>query len=307
MIWSTRVLAPARQKTPVAILVAPQHRTKVARRHLLMLAALPLAAALTWHARGTLGAKRSSQGSPESLLYLPPADRLGPLSLGYKEALADLIWLRAIIFAGAKKNGEKHHWLARYVSTINHLAPNFRQPYVWGGVVSMYNGKEVDRKMVEQAVAIMREGVERFPEDHELLFNLGMVLYRDYESLGDIDPQNVQRYKEEGVKLIRKAAAFGASPLIRRLAVSLNSKDSDDALEAEFLRRQLLRADDPELQQLLKRKLRELHLGHQVATLEQARGQFMAEHEKRYPYLPLSVYAVLHRPAPSHEARQVTP
>lgn len=266
---------------------------------MLLVAALPLAATLAWHARSTLQAQRSGQLAQESLLYLPPADRLGPMSLGYKEALADLIWLRAVVFAGNSGNRDKSSWITRYVSTINHLAPNFRRPYLWGGVISIYSGKEIDRQMIDQAVAIMREGVERFPEDHELLFNLGMVLYRDYESLGDVDPKQLQDYKQEGVKLIRRAAAFGASPLIRRLAASLDAQGSNDALEAEFLRRQLLRADDPALRRLLKKKLQALDLGHQVEQLEQAREAFVADHKEDFPYLPLTLYAVLRRPASS--------
>lgn len=266
---------------------------------MLMLALLPLAATLSWHARSTLNIKRSKDLAQESLMYLPPAERLGPMSLGYKEALADLIWLRAIIFAGSRGNQDKGHWLARYVSTINHLAPTFRRPYLWGGVASIYTGKSIDRDMVDQAIAIMREGVERFPEDHELLFNLGMVLYRDYETLSDVDPEIVEAKKQEGVKLIRRAAAFGASPLIRRLAASLEAKGSDDALEAEFLRRQLLLADDPALEKLLKRKLSELDLGHQVKQLEQARTAFVEEHKKELPFVPMTLYAVLRRPKPS--------
>lgn len=261
-----------------------------------MLATLPLACALAWQARHALTLSRSAKLSKESLMYLPPAERLDPMSLGYKEALADLIWLRAVVFAGNSDNRDKSNWLARYVSTINHLAPSFRQPYVWGGVVSIYSGKEIDRAMIDQAVEIMREGVQRFPEDHELLFNLGMVLYRDYASLGDLAPALVEEKKQEGVKLIRRAAAFGASPLIRRLAASLDVEDGDDALEAEFLRRQLLRADDPALRRLLRKKLNALKLGHQVEKLELARKAFIEDHTKQYPYLPMTLYAVLRRP-----------
>lgn len=271
----------------------------MASRRFLALLSIPLAGGLAWFSRACLDTKRSGDLEQESLLYLPPAHHLDPMSLGYKEALADLVWLRAVVFAGNSINRNRSNWLLRYVSTINHLAPNFRQPYVWGGVVSIYNGQAVHREMIDQAVAIMREGVERFPEDHELLFNLGIILYRDYESLGDVDPEIIDSYKQEGVKLIRRAAAFGASPLIRRLAASLDTKDSNDALEAEFLRRQLLRADDPALQELLKRKLAQLDLSHEAEELEQAREAFISEHAQAFPYLPLALYALLHPPAPS--------
>lgn len=266
------------------------------RTLVLSLLLIPVAAALSWQARGKIEALRAKLPAEDNLLYLPPPDRLAPMSLGYKEALADLIWLRAVVFAGTGRNGEKTDWLRRYVSTINHLAPQFRRPYLWGGVVSIYSGKEITRDLLDQSVAILREGLERFPEDHELLFNLGMILFRDYEGLGTMDPATIKAYKNEGAQLIRKAAAFGAPPLIRQLAASLEVEGTEDALQAEFLKRQLVRAQDKELRRLLKHKLAQLDQGHQIEALEQAREAFLKAQQRDFPYLPLDLFAVLESP-----------
>lgn len=252
---------------------------------------------LAWQARQTLTQIRAQGPADESLLYLPPAERLGPLSLGYKEALADLIWLRAVIFAGTGKQGEKIDWLRRYVNTINHLAPTFRQPYQWGSVVTIYSGRDIDQSMIDQSVQILKDGLSHFPEDHEMLFTLGMILFRDYESLGTLDQDTVAQYKREGAHYIRKAAAFGASPLIRKLAASIEQEGSDDALQVEFLKDQLLRAQDEELKRLLKHKLAQLESKVDLAAIEKAQTDFIAAHQADFPYVSPDLFALLQKPA----------
>lgn len=262
------------------------------------LLAIPLAATLAGQAQWRLLEMREQIPAEDSLLYLPPPDRLGPMSLGYREALADFIWLRAVIFAGTMKNGQKIDWLHRYVSTINYLSPQFRRPYLWGGVVTIYNGRDIDRAMLDQSVAIFREGLERFPEDHELLFNLGMILYRDYQSEAkNASPEELKALKAEGAKLIRKAAAFGAPPLIRRLAASLEAEGSEKALQAEFFKRQLLRADDEALKRLLRKKLRALMHERKIADIEKVRNQFSEAHQTQFPYATPALFAVLELPS----------
>lgn len=263
-------------------------------RRLLLLLLVPLAASLSWYGRSSTQALREKLPPEESLLYLPPPDRLGPMSLGFREALSDLIWLRAVVFSGTGKNGKKIEWLRRYVNTINYLNPQFRRPYLWGGVVTIYSGRDIDQAMLDQSVAILRDGLNHFPEDHELLFNLGMILYRDYEALGTLKQEEVDALKQEGVGHIRKAAAFGASPLIRQLAATLELEGTTDALQAEFLKRQLAYAQDPGLRRLLKRKLAELdHSEHHIEAIEKTREAFIEAHAKLFPYLPPDFFAVI--------------
>lgn len=269
------------------------------------LLAIPLAAILAGQAQQRLLEMREQIPAEESLLYLPPPDRLGSMSLGYREALADFIWLRAVVFAGTMKNGQKIDWLHRYVSTINYLSPQFRRPYLWGGVVTIYNGQEIDRAMLDQSVEIFREGLGRFPEDHELLFSLGMILYRDYQAEAkNASPEELKALKAEGAKLIRKAAAFGAPPLIRRLAASLEAEGSEKALQAEFFQRQLLRADDEALKRLLRRKLKALMHEQKIADIEKLRSQFNQAHQDQLPYTAPALFAVLELPSQGEDLPQ---
>ncbi|MBW2507597.1 MAG: hypothetical protein JRE81_03105, partial [Deltaproteobacteria bacterium] len=62
----------------------------------LLLAAL----AGVWSLRGRAMDHYLETQAYEDIYYLPPPDWLQVMSLGYRRALADLIWLRALIYFG---------------------------------------------------------------------------------------------------------------------------------------------------------------------------------------------------------------
>ena len=215
-----------------------------------------LTAALGMHlAHGALNNARAQWPDDEDLLYLPAASHLRVMSVGYKDALADLIWTRAVVFAGSSMGKENYNWVRDYLRVINDLVPTFRWPYAWGGVVVVYSGETITREMVDTSIGIYREGVERFPEDHEMLFALGMILARDVSAAAGYSEQEVADAKRESSELVRRAAAFGAPPLVRQLAATLVSNGEADELSIQFLETQLLSADDEDYRRLLESKL----------------------------------------------------
>lgn len=263
-----------------------------------VLALLPvLLAAMVWSHRGV---KRARDEFPrdQDVLYLPPAQHLGPMSLGYREALADLIWIRAVIFTGDRFGATNHSWIMEYLEAIYSLAPQFRRPYAWGGVVFIYSGEAIDRAMVDRAIALYTRGLERFPEDHELLFAAGMLLTRDVQTTpGYTEVERIEAMTE-GVTLIRKAAAFGAPPLVRELAATLVSEGGADQLAIQFLENQLLQAEDEGLRRLLRQKL-EAAVGEAGSeSIERLRREFEEEHKAAAGYVPADLYVLIREQSP---------
>lgn len=241
------------------------------------------------------GVKDSRDQFPadQDLLYLPPAQHLGPMSLGYREALADLIWIRTVIFAGDRIGATNYKWIMEYLEAIYTLSPEFRRPYAWGGVSFIYSGENVDRAMVDRAIALYERGLAHFPEDHELLFAAGMLLTRDMQTLPGYTEQERAAAMDEGTSLIRKAAAFGAPPLVRELAATLVSEGGADQLEIQFLESQLLQAEDPGHRRLLKRKL-EAAIGEAgFESIERLRDRFETERMAKRPYVPPDLYVLI--------------
>jgi hypothetical protein len=238
---------------------------------------------------------RQAAAPPElDVLYVPPAQQLVPMAMGYREALADLLWVRALIYSGANLGTAEIEATDRYVDAIVGLAPRFRRAYLWGGITAVYGGSaQIDREMVDRAIATYRRGVEVFPESHELLYPLGMLLVTQVPSTPGYSADEIAQMRDEGIECIRRAAAFGADPLVRQYAATLVSEHADRELAIQFLETQLAHAESEDHRRMLRAKLSQLG-GREIAeAAERVRREFDAEHRARMPYLPESLYALL--------------
>lgn len=230
----------------------------------------------------------------QDVLYLPPAQHLGAMSLGYREALADLIWIRAVIFAGDRAGATNHGWIIEYLEAIYSLAPGFRRPYAWGGVAFIYTGETIDRAMVDRALALYDRALTYFPEDHELLFAAGMLLTRDVQSMPEqYSEAERAAAMDKGAAHIRKAAAFGAPPMVRELAATLVSEGTTEQLAIQFLETQLLQTEDEAHRRLLRQKLEALLGESGLESLEKMREEFETERKTERPYAPPDLYILI--------------
>ena len=248
--------------------------------------------------------QRAAFPRDQDLLYLPPPGYLAPMSLGYREALADLIWLRAVIFAGDPERARNVAWVMEYLEGIATLDPEFRRPYTWGSLALIYGGQvRPDRAILDRSIALYRRGLERFPEDHELLFALGMLLINEQQSAEGYTDAEREAARSEGAELIRRAAAFGASPLVRQLAATLVSQGGTDQLAIQFLETQLLQAEDDDHRRLLARKLAAAIGEAGFESLVELREEFERDQAAEFPYLPPDLYTLLReverRPVPT--------
>src|SRR2546430_13767611 len=88
-------------------------------------------------------ARQSHFRSEDDLLYLPRPAALHALSLGHHELVADLVFVRAVIYYGgelaaiatrpalrAGAHGD-YRWLENYLDTILKLDPHLKTPYRW--------------------------------------------------------------------------------------------------------------------------------------------------------------------------------
>lgn len=252
--------------------------------------------------RERVSAERGSMPDDADVLYVPQSQYLRPMSLGFREALADLLWVRALVFTGVSLGHTDVRAVRRYAGAISGLAPRFARVYQWGGVTAVYSGSRVTRDEVDVAIEIYREGVREFPEDHTLLYGLGMLLTHQVPSTPGYGADERAAARQEGIQLIRQAAAFGADPLVRQYAATLVSEHAESALARQFLEAELAQARDADYRRMLRKKLRDIGAAASVETVETIRESFMAEHRARAPYLPDTVFTLVRDGAASAAA-----
>ena len=184
--------------------------------------------------------------------------------------------------------------IGRYVEAVSGLAPRFERVYRWGGVTAIYGGSPtVTREMVDQSIDIYRRGLEQFPESHRLLYPLGMILTHQVGSTPGYTDEEREALAEEGVEYIKRAAAYGADPLVRQYAATLVADRSSGPLAIAFLQQELAQAEDEDYRRMLRRRLTQLGGKQSVTRVEAIRDEFAAEMADQTPYLPDSIYAVI--------------
>ena len=115
----------------------------------------------------------------ERLLYLPDAEYLKIASLGYRELVADLLWVQSIQVMGEKKVSESSgRWLYRALDIITTLNPKFVRAYEAGGLALT-----TLVVLPEESNQLMMKGMQHNPTEWKLPFLIGINYY--YESYDD--------------------------------------------------------------------------------------------------------------------------
>jgi tetratricopeptide (TPR) repeat protein len=201
------------------------------------------------------------------LSYLPRGEYLKLAVLGYRNIVADFIWLKAVQnFAG--RNQTRAGYLAAYHATdvATDLNPDFVHAYKASGTIL-----SVWAKMPHESVAILKKGVQYNPTIWELPFFLGYDYYYELH-----DPQTAAKYFQEA------AGLPGAPGWLGKLAARMTVQAGDPESALEFLQRLYQATSDERLREGLLERMREVEAERRIRILEVAVKQY----KDRYGVLP---------------------
>lgn len=242
----------------------------------------------------------------EDVYYLPPAEWLPVLSLGYTSALADLLWCRSLVYFGEElgQRGPVRH-LFQYTDAILTLAPEFRAPYRWAATGIMY--RPVDPTFEEglRGADYLRRAVARWPQDGELHWDLGSFLKFELPPLTK-DPKQKERLHEEAATHLHIAAIKGAGPPWLALNNStLLTKLGRKEQAIRQLEEVYATVNDEQTRAAIAHRLAELRSETYVEALQVAAAQFEAEHAAAFPYLSSDLFFLVGEPLAARHLRDV--
>jgi len=120
-----------------------------------------------------LDGQRTAVARAEQLAYLPKGDYLKLAVLGYRQVVADLIWLQAVQHIGAKRDTQRgYSWTYHAVDVLTDLDPTFVPPYQATG---LFLGVLAGRQ--EEGLAILNKGSRHNPLIWQLPFLAGYISY----------------------------------------------------------------------------------------------------------------------------------
>ena len=218
---------------------------------------------------------RAALAVPETEpVYLPKADYLRPMALGWRNALADVLWFRTISYFGAHYRGDHTYpWLASMCDLVTDLDPRAEHVYRFAGVILPWEANQVDA-----GIALLEKGLRQFPDDWMLHYHLG---FHYYFFKNDIDT---------ALTHLREATAQpDVHPSIARLAAVLAQHQYGPETTMAFLQELADNVDSNEVRRVVEDQMREAKLAADLGALQAA----VDTYRQRTGTLPPSLQALV--------------
>ncbi|GAB4210469.1 MAG: hypothetical protein OHK0013_31140 [Sandaracinaceae bacterium] len=226
----------------------------------------------------------------EDVYYLPPPGWLRVLSLGHHEALADLLWCRALVYMGDEfAHQGSLRFVFEYTESMLALDPDFLAVYRWIGTAAVYQPEGTDAAEVERAVAIMERGRERFPEDGELAWITGATLAFELRPL--VPQERRADVRLRGVEHLLDAIRLGAAPDWLLLSSSSMLAELGRAeMAARFLEEMYGSIHDPGVRAEIARRIADVESEAFASAFVEAEEEEENQRLRALPYLSPSLY-----------------
>ena len=146
------------------------------------------------------------------LLYLPSGKYLRALAPGYRELLADAVYLWSIQYYSSYEATDRYRYLDHiYSNVITELDPRYEDPYMIGALIMAMEARDV-----EMALKLLDKGIEANPGDWLLAFEAGFYCY---DTLHD--------YPRAAKYFERAMLMPGVHPLVGRLRAEMYNRIGD--------------------------------------------------------------------------------
>lgn len=264
-------------------------------------AAAVLAALASILGARTLGAHANQTRAdwPKSIdLPFAPSPGSAPyVSLGYREMLADLLWIRAIGYVGG--DDDRAAGTRALVEAIVALDPRFERVYPFTGAALSAMGTEPSEDDLLASIRLLERGMQEFPENCKLPLLAGQVYTVELVELTDDVPQ-IERWQLEGARYLERAVRIRGCPKdVATFAAHLRTKLGQREKAVRDLRELILYTDDPAQREKLVAKLAEIEEGDAAALayeLEMEKKRLDAEWLAHRPEVPPTMYLLLGPP-----------
>jgi hypothetical protein len=235
---------------------------------------MALSAWLIAHQRDTLSPRlREFQQQSDGKFLLPP-DQMYVASLGYRSALADLIYGHVLVAYGLHFQEKRlFEYVGDYLDVINRLDPKFRDPYRLADTLLTLQPRVPPVDFYRKAREVQERGLRELPNDQELWLTVGQFLA--YIAPPQL-PDELERreYKDAGARYLMHACELVGSneqiPYNCLTAAALLNEQGNLVAVRQFLERVVSVSDNPEIQQIATDYLRRV-AGEQAKAEVQAR------------------------------------
>lgn len=230
----------------------------------------------------------------EDMYYLPSAEWLKVMSLGHERALADLIWMKALVYFGDEfaQGGTVNH-VFRYGEVIVTLDPDFARAYQWVGVAGIYTPDGATVEETRRAIDFLERATRRFPDNGEIAWDAGATIAYELVPMLD-DPEEKATLRQRATEHMVVAARTGAGP---PWLAMVNASQLRDAGRLEQAARHLEEmygtVDDENVRARMRSEIASLRSRAHAEAFAHANQEFERARIENYPYLPPPLFLMV--------------
>ena len=202
----------------------------------------------------------------QQLSYLPNGSVLKIASLGYREVVADFLWLQVIQAMGDKQVPEEvGQWIYHALDVVTTLDPKFVLAYEAGG-----HALCTIVVMPEESNRLLEKGIRHNPQEWRLPFLLGINYFFEF---GD---------NQKAADAMALAARVPGSPdIVARFAARMLVSAKSPQQAVDLLAKVYEETSDENVRRLLEQRLREAIVERDLYLLEEAIERFHVQHAQR--------------------------
>jgi hypothetical protein len=230
----------------------------------------------------------------EDVYYLPPSGWLPALSLGYRDALADLVWLKSLLyFTDEILHRGESHYVFEYSKAMLTLDPYFHRVYGWVAMAGVYRAQDVGAETMLETIAFLEQGVRLFPDDGDLAWDTASTLLYEIAPHMPRGPERSE-VKRRGYAYLARAARLGAGPPWIGLTAATDLVRLGQIQRAIDQLEEMARAvDDPGVRAEIALRVRALE-AESAAEGARTAGALLEERRRRdFPYLSMPLYRLV--------------
>jgi hypothetical protein len=230
--------------------------------------------------------------------FAPAPDVAPYVALGHRELLADMLWIRALVYLGS--GHDTADGVAALVEGAQAADPYFQRIYTDGVhlMLSAHHGLEPSHAL--RAAQLAELGTTYFPQDFDITDLAGTVYS---VRLSSKDPALQRAWREKGASLLERALRLpGATAEDASAAATLRTTLGEHERAVRELSELVLITNDPTEKHDMIEKLAELEKRDATAieiALDDARTAFEQAWFGARPELPETMFVIVGpRPAP---------
>lgn len=217
------------------------------------------------------------------------------VSLGYRELMADLLYVRMVAYFAAYDSTPSD--TGAVAEAIVALDPRLRRAYEFGAIALTDARREPDRSLQMRALTLLERGMKEFP-DYWKLPNLAGQIY--LVELATDDPDQRRAWDEKGTLLLESASRKPGAPTdLGVSAAQLQSKLGQNERAIQSLTEILLITRDARAREQILAQLAKISADQSdelAAELLDARRSFDQAWKRVRPALPATMYILLGPP-----------